>query len=151
MTIDIAQARPPGLPRRLAAMLYDGLLLLGVLFVAVALVVIPYEQVLGSPFPNQDPLARLILQGYLLLVSGLYFTYFWIRGGQTLGMRAWRLRVLREDGEPLRWRDAWVRFLASLLSLVPAGLGFAWILIDRERFAWHDRLSRTRLVILAKR
>lgn len=151
MTFDISQARQPGLLRRLAAMLYDALLLLGVLFLAVALLVVPYQLVVGSPYPSQDPLPRLVLQGYLLLVSGLFFTHFWVRGGRTLGMSAWRLRVLRDDGEPLSQRDAWVRFFASLVSLVPAGLGFAWILIDRERLAWHDRLSHTRLVMTTKR
>lgn len=150
MTFDISQARTPGLVRRFAAMLYDALLLLGMLALAVALMVIPYEALAGTPFPNEDPLYRLVLQAYLLLVTGLFFTFFWARGGQTLGMRAWRLRVLRDDGQPVTWRDAWWRFGAALVSLMPAGLGFLWPLIDRERLTWHDRLSHTRLVMVAK-
>lgn len=150
MAFDISQARQPGLIRRLVAMLYDAVLLFAILALAVALLVIPYAELLGSPFPNEDPIHRFVLQAYLLLVSGVFFTFFWINGGQTLGMRAWRLRVLRDDGEPLSWRDAWLRFVTAILSLVPFGLGFLWILIDPERLAWHDRLSRTRLVMASK-
>lgn len=151
MAVDLTQARRPGLPRRLAAMLYDSLLLLAILALAVALLVIPYGMLLGSPYPHEDRIYRALLQGYLLLVAGGFFSFFWVRGGQTLGMRAWRLRVLRDDGEPLGWGDAWVRFGAALLSLAPAGLGFVWVLIDSDRRAWHDRLSRTGLVMVAKR
>ncbi len=151
MAIDLSQARPAGLLRRLAAMVYDGMLLVGVLLVAVALLVIPYELLTGMAFPHDRPVHRLALQIYLLLVSGLYFTYPWVRVGQTLGMRAWRLRVLREDGEPLAWRDAWWRFFAAILSLLPVGLGYFWILVDPKRLAWHDRLSSTRLALTAKR
>lgn len=150
MAIDLSQARVPGLLRRLAAMLYDSLLLLGVLIVAVALLIIPYEQIAGVAFPHDRSSHRLVLQAYLFLVTGLFFTYPWVRGGQTLGMRAWRLRVLREDGEPLTWADAWRRFFAALLSLLPAGLGYWWILVDRQGLAWHDRLSGSRLVLTAK-
>jgi len=150
MTIDMTRAQPPGLLRRLAAILYDTLLVLGLLMLAVALVVIPYEQLSGTPFPNEDTGHRLALQAYLLLVIGVFFSFFWVRGGQTLGMRAWRLRVLRADGQPLDWGDAWRRFGAACLSLAPLGLGLLWCLFDKDGLAWHDRLSGTRLVVLAK-
>jgi len=151
MGIDMTQARVPGLLRRLAAILYDSVLLLGLLMLAVALLVIPYEQLVGAPFPHEELLHRLALQAYLVLVVGAFFAFFWVRGGQTLGMRSWRLRVLRDDGEPLRWRHAWRRFGAAFLSLAPLGLGLLWCLLDRDGLAWHDRLSRTRLVLVAKR
>lgn len=150
MTVDITQVRAPGLLRRLAAILYDAALLIGVLMVAVTLLVIPYALLIGEPFPHEDPVHRLALQGYLLLVIGSFFTFFWARGGQTLGMRAWRIRVLRDDGEALTWRDAWRRFFTAILALAPLGLGLFWMLFDREGLAWHDRLSNTRLVMLAK-
>lgn len=146
----MTQARMPGLLRRLAAILYDSMLLLGLLLLAVALLVIPYEQLVGTPYPHDEPVHRLALQAYLLLIVGSFFSYFWVRGGQTLGMRSWRLRVLREDGQPLRWSDAWRRFGAACLALAPLGLGLLWCLLDREGLAWHDRLSNTRLVLVAK-
>jgi uncharacterized RDD family membrane protein YckC len=66
-------------------------------------------------------------------------------------MASWRLRVEREDGALLTWGDTVKRLAAALLSWLPLGLGYFWILFDREGRAWHDRLSRTRVVVLPKR
>jgi uncharacterized RDD family membrane protein YckC len=63
-------------------------------------------------------------------------------------MKAWRMRVVRADGTALRWRDAVVRFAWAVPSLAAAGLGLLWMVFDRDRMALHDRLSRTRVVIL---
>jgi uncharacterized RDD family membrane protein YckC len=60
-------------------------------------------------------------------------------------MRAWRIRVGRAEGGTLTWRDAGARWLAAWLAALPAGLGFLWGLLDRDRLCWHDRLSGTRL------
>jgi len=147
---DIDQAVTPGLLRRLAAMLYDSLLIFGLLLLASMMVTLPVGILLGEPAANAlpgNPWFRL----WLALVPPLFFALFWLKGGQTLGMRSWRLRVVRSDGQPLAWRDALKRLLACLLSWLPLGLGFLWILVDRERLAWHDRLSGTRLVLLKKR
>jgi uncharacterized RDD family membrane protein YckC len=76
---------------------------------------------------------------------------FWTRGGQTLGMRAWRLKVLRDDGQPLTIQDALLRYVAAILSWAALGLGFLWILVDSDGLAWHDRISKTRLVILERK
>ena len=88
-------------------------------------------------------------QAYLLALSFLYFGWFWTHGGQTLGMRAWRLRlqVCAHAAGPVPWRRALARFLAAGLSWAALGLGFAWALWDRERLTWHDRLSGTMLVL----
>ena len=85
-----------------------------------------------------------------LLVVGFYGV-FWRQRGQTLGMEAWRLRVEREDGALLDWRDVVTRIGAGVLSLLPSGLGWLWILVDRDKRAWHDRLSHTRVVVLPTR
>jgi uncharacterized RDD family membrane protein YckC len=63
-------------------------------------------------------------------------------------MRVWRLRVVRRDGQPLKLKDALLRYVAALLSWGVCGLGFIWILIDREHLAWHDRISKTKLVLV---
>lgn len=139
-------ATPPGLPRRLAAIAYDGLLLVGLWMVA------------GLPFvllaTRQDFLApatmRLLFQGYLLLIGFLFYGWFWTHGGQTLGMRAWRLRLVRADGGPITWRIAALRFGSALLALAPLGLGLWWVLFDKDKRAWHDRLSGTRLMVTPK-
>jgi uncharacterized RDD family membrane protein YckC len=149
MDLDISLAKNPSLLRRIGALLYDSVLLLGVLMFAVMLVVIPYESLAGaSPYEHPIPLA--LMQIYLAVVIGGFFVYFWTRGGQTLGMRAWRFRVIRDDGENLNTRDALKRFGWAVLSLLPAGLGLWWCLIDRDGLAWHDRRSQTRLVMLLR-
>lgn len=128
----------PGLFRRLAAMLYDGLLLLGLIMVATAMLTLP----LGMPSGLSLIALQLFLFGAIPLA---FFCGFWIRGGQTLGMRAWKLRLVRNDGQPVLWTDAVKRYFAALLSWLALGLGFLWSLVDPKGLTWHDRLSKTRL------
>lgn len=142
---DLSQAAAPGLLRRLAALLYDGLLVAASLFVAS---IPPF--VFNGSTPITEPWVKALFQLYLLLVMFLYFAWHWRCGGQTLGMRAWRLRLLRMDGRPATWGDCAMRFLAAILSLAPAGLGLIWSLFDTQGLALHDRLSRTRLVLTVK-
>ena len=99
---------PCGLARRLGAMTYDGMLLFAVLFVAT-LAVLPLTE--GDAIPSGNPLYA----GYLLLITYLYFAGQWVRGGRTLGMRAWRIRLLARDG------GAWQVTQAKFLS--PSGPG----------------------------
>jgi uncharacterized RDD family membrane protein YckC len=126
--------------RRAGAMLYDGLLLFGVLFVA------------SIPLPLIDdgtrelPLIEWSIRIYLLVVAFLYFAWFWGHGGQTLGMRAWRLRLLARDGSRPRLKMVAIRFLASIASWLPLGGGYLWMLVDPRHEAAHDRISRTIIV-----
>jgi uncharacterized RDD family membrane protein YckC len=85
------------------------------------------------------------------LAAGLYATTSWRRGGQTLGMRPWRLRLVAVDGGPVTARAAWLRYATGTLSLLAGGAGFWWAWIDRDRLAWHDRASGTRPVREPKR
>ena len=116
-------------------MLYDGLLLLATLFAAEAIVV----AALGGAVGAGNPLHTL----YLLFVALIFYTGFWVYAGQTLGMQTWRLRITNAQGGDISVRQAVTRFLASLLSWLPAGLGYLWMLRDPQRRAWHDRLSGT--------
>jgi uncharacterized RDD family membrane protein YckC len=146
MDIDISQAQFPSLLRRLAALFYDGVLLFGMLLLAAGLVIVPYMSLVEGDFPNHAWWFR----AWLALVIVAFFAYFWTHGGQTLGMRAWRLRLVRADGgEPLL-RDALMRLVCALVALAPVGLGLWWMLIDSEGLAWHDRWSRTRLVLVKR-
>lgn len=137
-----------GLLRRLAAMFYDGLLLLAIMMIATAL----FLPLTGGEAltPAQHPLLEFAYRLALVGLVVLFFGVFWTRRGQTLGMASWRLRVEREDGRLLTWGDSVKRLGAALLSLLPLGLGFLWILFDRDRRAWHDRLTRTRVVVVPK-
>lgn len=87
--------------------------------------------------------AALLQSGVFWLVVGSYFVASWRRGGQTMGMRPWRLQLLSADGKPASWRALWLRYLVA--SLTP-GLCLAWSLLDRERRGLHDVAAGTQLV-----
>ena len=128
----------PGFFRRFAAICYDTLLLLAVLFFATALV-LPFNS--GEAFSSD----QLYYPVYLFSVSCLFFTWFWTHGGQTVGMKSWKIRVLTSNRQPITWRQAMARFLWAILSWLACGLGYLWIFTDNSKLAWHDRLSNTRL------
>ena len=135
-----------GLLRRLGAMFYDALLLLAVLMVATA-VFLPLTGGEAISF-DSHPVVALVYRLVLLAIVTLFFGFAWTRSGQTLGMTTWKLRVECADGGKLNWNKALLRLACALLSLAPAGLGFLWIVFDRENLAWHDRLSGTRVTRL---
>jgi uncharacterized RDD family membrane protein YckC len=130
-----------GLGRRLMAMLYDSILLAAIVFLAAAPVVVATGGRVSAA-----PGSRFAFQLYLLSVIFVFFGWFWTHGGQTLGMRAWRLRAELADGSPMDWTHALMRFAFAIVSLLAFGIGFLWMLVDRERLTWHDRLSKTRIV-----
>ena len=140
----ITSASPPGFLRRLGAMTYDALLLIAVLI----MLSYPYVWLTGGDKPGL--LVRTIYQMYLLTICFLFYAGPWVRGGQTLGMRTWRLKLVHQDGTPITWIIAFKRFISALLSLLFLGLGFLWILHDRDKRAWHDRLTGTRMILTPK-
>ena len=128
-----------GLPRRLGAIGYDLLLLMAVWFFAT-LLVLPLSH--GEAIAPGNPLYT----SYLFMVTFAFFAWFWLHGGQTLGMRAWHIRVERFDGKPISPWQALLRFVVAVPSWLLMGMGFWWALFDREQLTWHDRYSETRLV-----
>ena len=130
--------------RRIAAMLYDGLLILALLFMST----IPFIATKGGE--PVEPSENLIYQSVLAIVIYGFFVGFWSRGGRTLGMQSWRLQLETTDGERASLGAATIRFFAALLSWAPVGLGFIWSLWDKDGLAWHDRISKTHLVYYPK-
>lgn len=124
---------------RLAAMVYELLLVAAVVFVA-AFIIIP---VVGD---MQAPWQRHLFQFYIVGVLFAYFSAFWLRSGQTLAMKTWRIRLVTQDGARLTLKQALPRFFLALLGLLLAGAGFWWALFDRDRQFLHDRIVGTRLV-----
>jgi uncharacterized RDD family membrane protein YckC len=136
--------RNASLFRRLAAILYDWLLLFAVLMIAT----LPFVAVRGGDIVEAGD--NTLYQLWLLFVIYLFFTFFWWKGGQTLGARTWRMRVEAADGMPPSFGQASLRFVAAAISLIPLGLGFIWQLWDKDRLTWHDRASGTQLMYYPK-
>jgi uncharacterized RDD family membrane protein YckC len=148
MLSHLSTPNTPGIGRRMAAMSYDCLLLAALWFAISALLLAASDGLLTSP---DRPQWLLYFHRFcLILVTVLFYTGFWTHGGQTLGMRAWRLKIVANDGQPVNWIQALWRFTAAIPSIGLFGIGFLWMLLDRERRTLHDRLSGTRFVLLAK-
>jgi len=129
-------AATPGLPRRLASMVYEAILLFAVAFLAA--------WVFFFASGGRDATAgamRHLLQLCIGLFFAAYFLWSWLRGGQTLAMKAWRIRLI--DITPA---GALLRLILAAL-LVPTGISLIWALFDRDRQFLHDRLARSRLVL----
>jgi uncharacterized RDD family membrane protein YckC len=124
------------------ALVYEAMILAALVFLATALVLIFAQDAIL-------PTAHWF-KAYLLAVLGAYFGYCWTRSGQTVGMYTWRLLLTDSAGKRVRWPHALLRF--ALATALGAGLiGLLWQLIDPEKLALQDRLSKTRVLRLAPR
>lgn len=110
---EVGSAAPAGIARRMAAFLYEGVLLFGVVFTGGYL----YAALTQQRHALQGQLG---LQLFLFLLLGLYFAWFWSHGGQTVAMKAWHLRLVDQQGRALRFPRALLRYLASWLWFLPA-------------------------------
>jgi len=137
-------ARPAHLAWRLVAMVYDFFPVLAVWFAVAGLSLLLHG---GRQF-EPDSLGSGLEFAALWTVTGLYAVLSWRRGGQTLGMRPWRLKVVAADGRPAPTPRLWLRYAVATLSLLAGGLGFLWALFDRERRTWHDLAAGTLMVRL---
>lgn len=139
---DSATSKPPLEPapvwRRLAAFCYD-LLLLTALFLSFTALAVAVRLDAVSPGTWWHQLS-------LLGIAAAFFCGFWTHGGQTLGMRAWRIRAVRDDGGALTWPRAGARFVLGVVAAAPAGLGLWWSFFDENKRGWHDRWTGTRVV-----
>lgn len=152
----------PSLKRRLACFVYEGVLLFSVLMIAGYLFSSLTQQ-------RHAMLGRHALQAFLFIVLGIYFAWFWSRGGQTVAMKAWHIRLVASNGQPVsqaravcRYLLSWLWFLPALVALslsglnsLPAmfGLLFAGVVafaalsrLHPARQFWHDSVCGTRLV-----
>ena len=128
----------PGFFRRLAIITYDSLLLIALLFLATALI-LPFNG--GKAFTS----TQYLFPSYLLSVSFFYYGWFWTHGGQTLGMKTWKIKIQTFNKQPLSWKHAFKRFIMAGFSWGFFGLGFLWPIIDKQKYTWHDHFSKTML------
>ncbi|GHE22924.1 RDD family protein [Halomonas urumqiensis] len=143
---------PAGLARRVGAMIYDAFLVVAIWILFTGLHLLFVRHVLGIPAEQVAVGAAQVLSLRLLLfvAAFTFFAFFWTRGGMTLGMQAWRLRVQTIDGYTITLMQSLIRYLVAWLSVAAFGLGYLWILFDSERRSWPDIVSGTRVVVLPK-
>jgi len=144
------------LVRRLAAMFYDSLLCIALMMVVTLL----YQQVLLRLLYGSEQLQQLADAGRLdidpllstLLLFSLFgfFAKFWTHSGQTLGMQVWGIRIQNADGTAIDLWQALLRFLIALVSLLCLGMGYWWMLLDKQNRTWHDMYSESQAVQLPK-
>lgn len=127
---------PAGLTRRLLAGVYDLLPLVALWMIATAVAF----AVAGGGIDGHHPAFR----AWLLLVALGYYGISWRRGGQTIGMRAWRIKI--ESHGPLSFATIALRFAVALVGIAAFGAGLWWSLLDREKRMWHDLAAGTRVV-----
>ncbi len=126
-------------------MVYDAILLLAVIM--ICFVPVP---LLSETF-RESIVGRLILQCYIALILFVFFGWFWTHHGQTLGMRAWRLKVTRHDGRSVSWGAAGKRFILATISFAAFGTGYLLCLFHPTNMTFHDLYSGTKLVLVAKK
>lgn len=154
------ELKTPGLWRRMACWMYEGMLMFGVVFIAGYL--------FGTLSQTRHAMDnRHALQGFLFMVFGIYFVWFWAKG-QTLAMKTWNIRLVDRNGHAVsqmralsRYCLSWLWFLPALVALSPFHLSSAeiavlvtgwiavWALSSRlhpQHQFWHDALAGTRLV-----
>jgi len=134
-------------------MLYDTFLVLPLIMLSVALALGLYVSLtkLTGGVPDPDALSPALRQLIIAVTVVGFFSIFWLKSGQTLGMQAWRIKLITTDGKRVTLKHCLLRSLGAVLSGVCLGLGYLWCLFDREKRYWHDMLSGTRLVTLPKR
>ena len=128
----------PSVFRHVGVMVYDSLLLLSVLLVA-ALIAVALNS--GESIDNNNP----FFMSYLISVSGFFYGWFWTHGGQTLGMRAWKVQLVGQQQQSISWTQAIIRFSVAVISWLPLGLGFWWQWLGKDKQSWPDYFSGTRL------
>ena len=133
-----------GLGRRLMAIIYDLFLLLAILFIATA-VAMAFNQ--GNAIEPGQALYPYYIS-CLLIISFCFYGWFWTHGGQTLGMKTWKMKLQQSNGQSITWALALIRFIAALISWSAAGLGYLWSLFHPQRRTWHDIASHCVLIDL---
>jgi uncharacterized RDD family membrane protein YckC len=132
----------PGFGRRMLALAYEFLLLLGVWFIAAFLFHLVFRDTTAEYF-------RPLFQFYLLCIGGIYFIWFWTHGGQTLAMQTWKLRLVAADGGKVTTQQAMVRYLLAVIGISLLGFSLLWALFNQDRQFLHDKLAGTRIIKLS--
>lgn len=137
----------PSLLRHLISMVYDALLVIALIFVVYGIALGVVVKLSGG---EQEVLNPHLGQALVVLSLVGFYSAFWLKDGQTLGMQAWRIKLVTIDGSKLKFSHALLRCAGAALSAGCLGLGYLWKLVDRNGRYWHDYLSGTTLELLPK-
>jgi len=124
--------------RRLGAIAYDIFLAFSLAFFIVGVILIAF-------FDKQAQTNPLMFSAILLVVY-FYFTWSWVKGRQTLGMKTWKFQIEQNNGNNITHKQACARFVLAIISFTVVGLGFVYQLFNKDNLAWHDKYSNTRLI-----
>ncbi len=146
------ELRYAGLFRRLFAIFYDSFLLLAILIIVSAIATVLNNGKAVEPGDVLYPIFVILI----FSLSYLYFAWFWIHGGQSLGMKTWRIQLQscapeKNSNRPIGWKIAAIRFFSAIVSWSVFGLGFLWAFFDKKNRCWHDLISKTVLIDLRNR
>lgn len=94
----------------------------------------------GMVFKNNNGVSFLIGLGYSVWMLGTY--------GQTVGMKIFKIKILKENGAKVSYKDALLRYFASILSVIALFIGYLWMIWDEKKQTWHDKLAKTVVVKL---
>jgi uncharacterized RDD family membrane protein YckC len=129
-----------GLGRRIGALLYDSLLILALWFLTGLL----WVSLTG------DIVSGAVFQILLLAECAGFYAFCWYKQGETLGMRAWHIRLVDESGMGVNLKQILLRCVVGPISLAVCGLGYLWLFLDKEKQTWHDKASKTLVVHLPR-
>ncbi|GFO72972.1 hypothetical protein BJAS_P3514 [Bathymodiolus japonicus methanotrophic gill symbiont] len=130
----------PGLFRYIAAIFYDLILVIAVLLLTTAL----FHYLNDGSVSIQSSLLAFRL--YLLSVSFLFYGWFWTHGGQTLGLRAWKLRLVNHEQKNITWKQALIRYITACISWLCFGLGILWRVWQKDGKTWQDLSSKSDII-----
>ena len=127
--------------RLFAACVYELLLLIALWFITAWI----FVAIFGDATQSYK---RFFLQFTLWLITGVYFVWCWCKSGQTLATQTWKLQLVNQSGVKLSVRQALIRYVLTSLSALIFGLGFLWVLLDKNRLYLHDRILKSRFIIV---
>jgi uncharacterized RDD family membrane protein YckC len=140
----VAQTSAPSFLKLGACLIYETLVVIALSLVCTTIFVL----LLGDATAGTK---RYSLQLFLWLTAGVYFVWCWQKSGQTLAMQTWQLKLVNQDGELLTLMAAMTRYVLASLSLLAFGLGYLWVIVDRDRLFLHDRLLKNQVIFAPRK
>lgn len=132
--------------RRLAAMTYDTIVLVGIWIFTSFLVLAAFGIENAQVAQGTNARFQNVVFANMLTTAFLFFGWFWTHSGQTIGMQAWKIRVQNADGSAISWRQVALRYVAAPFALGLLAVGYLWMLFDGQRRTWPDINSRSVVV-----